>query len=380
MSMTTDLVSSEIARIAPYEPGKPIEELEREMREAGVAWPKEGAIKLASNENPLGPSPKGLEAAARALAQVHLYPDGGAFYLRQALAARLGVDMRQIVAGGGSNELIDLLISTYVAPDEEVVAPAVSFACYRLSCEAHRRKFREVPNGPRFAYDLEALAAACGPKTKLVFLANPNNPTGVYAGREAFARFLAALPERVLLAVDEAYIEYVRAADYPDTLAMLKDRERMVLLRTFSKIYGLAGLRVGYAIGQAHVIEWMHRVRLPFNVGSVAQVAARAALDDEAHVARSRALVAEELPRLEAALAALGLEVTPSQTNFVLVDLAPRLGAKANGRAVYEALLRRGVIVRPMGGYGLPSSLRITVGTAPENARLLESLREVLSE
>jgi histidinol-phosphate aminotransferase len=225
------LVSDRISRIAPYEPGKPIEELHREL---GASWPKEGAIKLASNENPLGPSPKGVEAARAALAQAHLYPDGGGFYLREAIAKQLGVDGKQVVLGSGSNELIDLVIQTYCEPDEEVLAPAVSFACYRLSAEAHRRPFRETPNGPGFAYDLDALAAGVGPKTKVVFLANPNNPTGVYAGRAAFERFLSRLPEDVLLVVDEAYFEYARAADYPDALAYLPRRERMMTLRTFS--------------------------------------------------------------------------------------------------------------------------------------------------
>jgi histidinol-phosphate aminotransferase len=363
------LVSSRISSIAPYEPGKPIDELHREL---GASWPKEGAIKLASNENPLGPSPRAIEAARAALAQAHLYPDGGAFYLRQALAKHLGVDARQIVTGAGSNELIDLIVQTYCEPDEEVLAPAVSFACYRLSAEAHRRPFREVPNGPGFAYDLDALAAAVGPKTKVVFLSNPNNPTGVYAGQAAFERFLERLPDDVLLAVDEAYFEYARARDYPDALKLLDRRERLVTLRTFSKIHGLAGLRVGYLVGAAHVVEYLHRTRLAFNVNAIGQAAAQAALEDRAHVERSRALNAAELERLEAALAGLGLGVTPSQANFVLVDL------KRPARVVYEGLLGRGVIVRPMGAYGLPGHLRITIGTESENTRLLAALREVL--
>jgi histidinol-phosphate aminotransferase len=363
------LVSERISAIAPYEPGKPLEELEREL---GQAWPKEGAIKLASNENPLGPSPRAVEAARRALETAHLYPDGGSFYLREKLAASLGVGPKQVVVGSGSNELIDLAIQTYVEPDEEVLAPAFSFACYRLSAEAHRRPFREAPNRPGFAYDLDALAAAVGPKTKLVFLANPNNPTGVYANRAAFARFVAALPAHVVLVVDEAYFEYARAADYPSTIDFLRERERLIALRTFWKIYGLAGLRVGYAVGAAEVIDYLHRVRLAFNVSAVGQAAARAALDDTAHLERSRANNATELPLLEAGLGRLGLTVTPSQANFVLADL----GRPA--RTVYDALLRRGVIVRPMGAYHLPNHLRITVGTAAENQRFLAALKEVL--
>src|SRR5581483_4867198 len=228
------LVSERIERIAPYEPGKPLDELHREL---GQAWPAEGAIKLASNENPLGPSPKAVAAASNALQTAHLYPDGGSFYLREALAKKLGVDARQIVCGSGSNELIDLCVQTYCELDEEVLSPAASFACYKLSSEAHRRPFRETANAAGFAYDLDALARAAGPKTKLVFLANPNNPTGVYANRSEMERFLEALPEHVILVLDEAYFEYVRAADYPDGVAYLRSnaRERLISLRTFSK-------------------------------------------------------------------------------------------------------------------------------------------------
>jgi len=364
------LVSPQIAKIAPYEPGKPIEELAREL---GSAWPAEGAIKLASNENPWGPSPLGVKAATEALAGANLYPDGGAFYLREKLAHKLGVDPKQIAVGSGSNELIDLLVHAFVEADEEVLAPACSFACYRLSAEAHRRGFRETPNGPDFAYDLEALAAGVGPRTKLVFLANPNNPTGAYATKAAFERFLRALPEDVILAVDEAYFEYARAADYPNALEHLGERQRTLTLRTFSKIYGLAGLRVGYAVGPTSLIEYLHRVRLAFNVGSIGQAAAIAALDDTAHLTRSRAANATELPSLVAALEKLGLKVLPSQTNFLLVDFGAREGKK-----IYDALLRKGVIVRSMGPYGLPHHLRITIGKPHENQRLCASLAEVL--
>jgi histidinol-phosphate aminotransferase len=359
------LVTSEIAHISPYEPGKPLEELEREL---GSAWPAGGAIKLASNENPLGPSPKALEAARRALEEAHRYPDGAAFYLRGAIAVHLRVPEKQVLVGSGSNELIDLLVQTFVAPDEEVLSPEVSFACYRLSAEGHRRVFRETPNGPDFAYDLQALARAVTEKTKLVFLANPNNPTGAYAGRAAFERFLDELPAHVLLAIDEAYFEYARAADYPSAIEYLGRRERLVVLRTFSKIYGLASLRVGYAIARQEICDYVHRVRMPFNVNAIGQVAARAALEDHEHVERSRRLNAQEIVRLEKNLKG----ALPSQANFVLVDLGER-----SGRDLYQALLRKGVIVRPMASYGLPHHLRITVGTETENTRLLHALAEV---
>jgi histidinol-phosphate aminotransferase len=364
------LVSPQIAKIAPYEPGKPIEELEREL---GGAWPAEGAIKLASNENPWGPSPLALRAAEQALKSANLYPDGGAFYLREKLAQKLGVDPKQIAVGSGSNELIDLLVQAFCEADEEVLAPACSFACYRLSAEAHRRAFRETPNGPDFAYDLDALAAGVGPRTKLVFLANPNNPTGAYVTKLAFERFLKVLPEDVILAVDEAYFEYARAADYPNALEHLGERQRTLTMRTFSKIYGLAGLRVGYAVGPASLVEYLHRVRLAFNVGSIGLAAAAAALDDIEHLERSQKANATELPALQTALEKLGLKVLPSQTNFLLVDFGAR-----EGKRVFEALLRKGVIVRSMGPYGLPHHLRITVGKPQENQRLLASLAEVL--
>jgi histidinol-phosphate aminotransferase len=364
------LVTSDIAHIVPYEPGKPLEELQREM---GAAWPASGAVKLASNENPLGPSPLGIEAARRALGDAHRYPDGATFQLRGALAEKLRVSEKQILVGAGSNELIDLLIQTFVAPDEEVLAPATSFACYRLSAEAHRRAFRETPNAAQLAYDLDALAAAATEKTKIVFLANPNNPTGVYAGRAAFERLVDALPPHVLLVVDEAYFEYARAADYVSALTWQARRERLVVLRTFSKIYGLAALRVGYAVAPVEVCDYVHRVRLAFNVSAVGQAAARAALDDVEHVERSRALNAVEIERLSERLAALGLTVLPSQANFLLADLGAR-----SGRDLYAALLRSGVIVRPVASYGLPHHLRITVGTEAENARLLQALPGIL--
>ena len=368
--MQDDLVEPAIARIAPYEPGKPIEELEREL---GQAWGPGGAIKLASNENPYGPSPLGVAAAKQAIERAHLYPDGGAWALRQKLAARHGVEPRQILVGSGSNEIIDLFVQTFCADGDEVLAPEYSFIAYKLAAQKNRRPFREAPTGPQLSYDVDAIVDAVSPRTKIVFFANPNNPTGAYAGRAAFERLVAALPARVLLVVDEAYFEYASAADYPDAIAHLSRRARLVALRTFSKIYGLAGLRVGYAVASAELCDYVNRIRLPFNVAAPAQAAALAALDDAAHVTRARQGNDAELPRLAAALAGLGLEVLPSQTNFLLVGFGAR-----DGRQLYDRLLRAGVIVRPMGGYGLGHHLRITVGTPDENARLVEAVRELL--
>ena len=365
-----ELVEAAIARIAPYEPGKPIEELEREL---GHAWGPGGASKLASNENPYGPSPRGVEAARAALASANLYPDGGSFALRQRLAAIHGVGAGQILVGAGSNEIIDLLVQTVCAEGDEVVAPKYSFIAYKLAAEKNRRAFREAPTAPSLAYDVDAVLGAVGPRTKVLFFANPNNPTGAYLSRAGFERLVDELPPRVLFVADEAYFEYAAAADYPDARPYLKRRARMATLRTFSKIYGLAGLRVGYLIGSPELVDFVNRIRLPFNVSSPAQAAALAALDDHAHVERARSGNAAELPKLSAALGALGLEVLPSQTNFVLAGFGAR-----DGRQLYQALLHKGVIVRPMGGYGLPHHLRITVGTSAENARLVRAIEEVL--
>jgi histidinol-phosphate aminotransferase len=365
-----DLVEPAIARIAPYEPGKPIEELEREL---GPVWGAGGAIKLASNENPYGPSPRAIAAAKRSLDEVNQYPDGGAFALRHKLAARHGVAFEQILVGHGSNEIIDLLVQTLCADGDEVLTPRHSFIAYQLAAEKNRRPFREASLAARLQYDVDALLGAVGPRTKVVFFANPNNPTGAYLGRAGFERLVNELSPRVVLVADEAYFEFASAADYPDARQYLGRRPRLVVLRTFSKIYGLAGLRVGYAIGPAPLLDYVNRIRLPFNVSSPALAAALAALDDEEHVARAQAGNATELPRLAEALAALGLEVLPSQGNFLLVGLgAPE------GRPFYQKLLHKGVIVRPLGGYGLPRHVRITVGTAAENARLLAAVKEVL--
>jgi histidinol-phosphate aminotransferase len=370
VSVTDDLVEAAIARIAPYEPGKPIEELQREL---GDAWGDEGAIKLASNENPYGPSPRGIEAARAALAETNRYPDGGAFALRQKLAARLGVDSRQILVGAGSNEIIDLLVQTFCGADDEVVAPQYSFVAYKLAAQKNRRIFRESACTPDLQYDVAALLAAITPQTKIVFFANPNNPTGAYLPRPQLEDLVEKLPARVLLAIDEAYFEYAYANDYPNGIDYLGRRGRILSLRTFSKIYGLAGLRIGYAVASAELLEYVHRIRLPFNVSTPAQAAALAALDDGPHVARARAGNDAELPRLAAALAKLGLTVLPSQCNFILVGVGAR-----DGRQLYDRLLRAGVIVRPMNAYGLPHHLRVTVGTSQENRRLLAALQDLL--
>ena len=364
-----DLVAPYIENLAPYEPGKPVEQLEREL---GVR----GAIKMASNENPFGPSPKGMAAAREALSGVNRYPDGGGFKLRQALAARHGVSMDEIVLGAGSNELIDLLVRTFCRTGEdEVLTHKYAFMMYRVSCQAHGVGLREVEVSRDLSCDVDALLAGVTPRTRLVFLPNPNNPTGSYLPRPELERLLAGLSPRLLLVVDEAYYEYARGrADYAVAESYRSpDRPLIVSLRTFSKAYGLAALRVGYAVGDARVIGYLNRVRMPFNVGTAAQEAARAALDDEEHVSRSIELNAAGMKQLEEGLARLPVTVYDSAANFLLIDLGRDVGP------VYQELLVRGVIVRPLRALGLGRHVRVTVGSREENERFLSALTAVLS-
>lgn len=363
-----DLAPANIEGIAPYEPGKPVDELEREL---GIT----GAVKLASNENPLGPSPKGLEAARSALSEMHRYPDGAGHRLRVALAEKHRVTPKEIALGAGSNELIELLVRTFCEPGrDEVVTHKYAFVMYKLACQAHGIPCRETPVTGDLACDVDALLAAVGPRTKLVFLPNPNNPIGSYVPHAQLTRIVEKLPARCILAVDEAYYDYATIRpDYPSA-ETFRSRERplIVALRTFSKIYGLAGLRVGYAVADARLVAYLDRVRMPFNTSGPGQLAARAALDDTAHVDRSRGTNAEGLDQLAAGLAKMDVRVYPSAGNFVLVDL------HRDAPPVYEALLRRGVIVRPLRPSGLLRHVRISISTAEENARVLKALDEVL--
>ncbi len=361
---TRHLVPPWIQSLEPYPPGKPIEELEREY---GVL----GAIKLASNENPLGPSPKALAAVRDALAQLHLYPDGSSFYLRRALAKKHGLSPDAILIGNGSNEIIELAVRTFLRAGEEAVMADQAFVIYRMVVQAHGGKSTCVPLR-QFTHDLEAIAEAITPATRLVFLANPNNPTGTIFFQESWEEFLAAVRRDVVIVMDEAYAEFVEDPRYPDSLAALRQERPILILRTFSKIYGLAGLRIGYGMAQPELVDMMNRVRAPFNVSSLAQAGALAALDDQEHVERTRAVNREGMAFLRAALDEMGLESVPSWANFILV----RVG-KAN--RVYEAMLRRGVIVRPVGVYGYPEHVRVTIGTPAENERLVRALREVLA-
>lgn len=364
MAKGTDIsVPDWIRTLTPYPPGKPIEEVEREY---GIS----DSIKIASNENPLGPSPRAIAAARDALTCLHRYPEGNCYYLRQAVAERLAVPAESLIFGNGSNEIIELVIRTFLRPGEDAVMSDQAFVVYRLIVQAAGGRSHAVPLRT-YTHDVEAIADAVTPQTRIVFLANPNNPTGTIFFQRDWKRFLSLVRPDVVVVMDEAYAEYVEDAGYPDSLAAVKEGRNVIVLRTFSKIYGLAGLRVGYGIAPPAMIELMDRVRQPFNVNSLAQVGALAALGDHEHVERSRACNRDGMAYLRRECTRLGLEVVPSWANFLLI----RVG---EGARVYEQLLRRGVIVRPMAVYGFAQHLRVTVGTQAENERFVAALEKIL--
>ena len=356
-------VSSDIESLIPYPPGKPIAELEREL---GI----KGSIKLASNENPIGPSTLALEAIKGAASGINRYPDGSCFYLKQKLSKKFGLPVESIFIGNGSNEIIELLVSVFTCGGE-VIYPEPSFAVYPLAVQAVGAVGVAVPLRDDLTIDLGAMAQRVGPKTRLVFIANPNNPTGTMVDSDEFAAFMDVLPRGVIVCMDEAYAEYVRAPDYPDTLSYVREGKAIIGLRTFSKIYGLAGLRIGYAFAPAEIIDYLERVRQPFNVNTLAQTAALSALDDDSHVKRSREVNAAGLKYLYSELDKLSLEYVPTEANFFLIKVG-------DGKGVYDALLRCGVIVRPMASYGLGEFIRVTVGLKEENERFIETLSEIV--
>ncbi len=363
--MPAAFVPRHVQTLDVYQPGKPIDELEREL---GIT----GAIKVASNENPLGPSPAALAAIPGALASLHLYPDAGGFALRRAIGIYLGLDAAQLTLGNGSNDLLYQLVLATCEPTDEVLSHAFAFLSYRLSAQVAGRTFIAVPATPALACDIGALIAAITPRTKLVVLGSPNNPTGSIVTTAEADRVLAALPARALLVIDEAYTEYAAAwpeVDHVDGLALLRRDPRVIVLRTFSKIYGLAGLRVGYAAAAPEVIETLNRVARTFNVSTVAQVAAIAALGDQAHVLASAALARGQIEQLRARVPG----AYPSLANFVLIDTGRPSGP------LYDQLLRRGVIVRPMAAWGLPQHLRVSICRPSELETVISTLISVLA-
>jgi histidinol-phosphate aminotransferase len=354
--------------IKPYVPGKPVEEVERELGLKNV-------IKMASNENPLGPSAHAVEAMRLNLDKMHIYPDGNCFYLKQALADKFGVAPEQLIFGNGSDELLSLLTLAYINPGDEAVVVAPSFSEYDFALRLMGGVPRSVPlTGNNFSYDFDAILGAVNEKTRLVFICSPNNPTGTIIGRKELDSFVARLPEKVLLVLDQAYIEYVNDVDHPSGLDYIARGLPVIALRTFSKIYGLAGLRIGYGIAPVEVINELNRGREPFNVNAMAQVAALAALKDNDHVTRSRNLANDGRKQLTAGLAEIGFKPVYDEANFCFVDI------KVDSKSAFQALLQKGVIVRTGDIFGYPTYIRVTYGTAEQNKRFLAALKEVISE
>lgn len=362
------LARSGLQELSPYVPGKPIDELARELNLNSA-----DIIKLASNENPLGPSPKALEAIEKELPALTRYPDGNGFVLKQKLADHYGVDAAQITLGNGSNDILELIAQAWLAPGLNAVFSQYAFAVYPIATTAAGAQCRIVP-ARDYGHDLDAMLVAIDENTRVVFIANPNNPTGTWLDINALSAFLDKVPERVIVVLDEAYIEYATGTDLPDGLKYLPNHANLIVTRTFSKAYGLAGLRVGYSISSPALAEILNRIRQPFNVNSLALVAACAALDDEDYLFRSRHANDQGMQQLEAGLSALGLKWITSKGNFIAIDF------QREAAPVNQALLERGVIVRPVKDYGLPTFLRVSIGTHEENARFLKVLKQVLAD
>lgn len=351
-----------------YEPGKPIEEVARELGFDDIAE----IVKVASNENELGPSPMAIEAMQEAIPNMHRYPDGGTFYLKHKLAGNLDVAPEQILFGNGSNELIVFLGHVFLEQGTNLIMGAEAFAVYFLVSALYQADCIRVPM-PEHVHDLVGMLAAITPKTRLVAICNPNNPTGTMVSPKALDDFIDTLPDHVVAVIDEAYFELMPETMKPDVLKHIRaGRKNIIVLRTFSKAYGLAGLRIGYAVGHSDLIALLNKVRQPFNVNAMAQAAAIAALDDITHIVETREMVEEGIRFFEHELPQLGMETTPTGANFILV----RTG---NGRAMFQELQRRKVIVRPMDVYGMPEHIRITIGTPEQNHTVLKALKEVLA-
>ena len=359
------MVNSKILEITPYQPGKPIEEVKRELGLKEV-------IKLASNENPLGPSPKAVSALRNALAKINRYPEGSCFFLRRALSKKLKLKPGNLIFGNGSDEIIDIIIKTFTGINDEILTGDVTFLEYKIIAQQNGRKAVSVPLKD-FKYDLTALKAGITSKTKVIFIANPNNPTGTYINKQEVADFLSGLPDNILVVFDQAYLEFAGKKDFPGALDYLKQNKNIIILRTFSKIYGLAGLRIGYAIAREEFIRHLERCRQPFNVNSLAQAAAQAALADRAFVQRTQKLVRVEKRYLYKELSGLTLKFVPSAANFILMDLG------RDGLQTAKEFLKRGVIVRDMKQYGLENFIRVTIGTNKENKKFIKELKNILN-
>lgn len=353
-----------VLTIKPYVPGKPIEEVERELGITNV-------IKMASNENPLGPSPKAIAAMAETAKKAQLYPDGNCYYLKQVLAQKLGVDIDNLIVGNGSDEIIKLLAEAFLNPDEEVLTgnPSFSEYIYATSLMGGKAVLIDLKD---YTFDLEKMAEAITDKTKLIFICNPNNPTGTINTKAELDAFMAKVPEDVIVVFDEAYFEYVDAKDYPDTMEYIRAGRKVIILRTFSKIHGLAGLRIGYGIASPEFLAVLNRVREPFNVNLLAQEAALASLQDDNHIEQSRAVNYEGKAYLYKEFARMGLKYVPTQANFIFVDV------QKDSKEVFQAMMKKGVIIRTGDIFGLPTHIRVTVGKPEENERFIKTLEEVI--
>ncbi|MCU7852183.1 MAG: histidinol-phosphate transaminase [Candidatus Thiodiazotropha sp. (ex Monitilora ramsayi)] len=366
MNAFIDIAAPGISELKPYTPGKPISELEREL---GISQ----SIKLASNENPLGASPKVSEAIQSAIPELARYPDGGGFELRQALAEKHRIDPACITMGNGSNDVLDMVARVFLAPGSESLFSQYAFAVYPISSQAVGANLVVAP-AKDFAHDLQAMRERVTAKTRVVWIANPNNPTGTWVGKEALYAFINDLPAQVIVVLDEAYTEYVDQNDYPDGSQWLSEFPNLIVTRTFSKAYGLASLRIGYALSHPDIADLLNRVRQPFNVNTLAQVGALAALQDPSFIARSVEINRVGMAQLMAGMEKLGLNYIPSVGNFLTVDFARNAGP------IDQALLQLGCITRPLANYAMPNHLRFTIGLEAENTRLLESLQKVLAE
>ena len=365
MTSIWDLANPQLRDLAVYEPGKPIEETAREF---GID-PTE-IVKLASNENPLGPSPKALHAMHAALDSAHLYPDGSGFYLCKAIGTKLGLKPENVILGNGSNEVIEFLGHAFLNPGDEVITCQYAFIVYKLLATAFGVRTIETPS-PHYQQNLDDTLAAITPKTRIIFIPNPNNPTGTLVSQCAIDRFMSRVPQSIIVVFDEAYFEFLN--DPPDTLPLVRDGRNIVVLRTFSKIHGLAGLRIGYALAPPEMIQVLHKTRQPFNVNSIAHAGALAALDDEAHLRKTKRVVGEGRAYLQENFTEMQIPFVPAVANFLMVNVG-------DGCAVFERLLQRKIIVRPLKGYGLPEWFRISVGTMEENKKLIAALSEVIRD
>jgi len=365
MRTIEELIPDYIRGLPVYVPGRPIEEVEREL--------KIHAVKLASNENPLGPSPRAVEAAKKALGDANRYPDGGTHALREALAARTGVSMEEIFVGLGSSEIIDLASRVLLHAGLQGVTSYGSYAPFSVAIRASGAQLVLVPQH-NFAFDLRAIAKAITPTTRVIYLANPNNPTGTAFGVDELEPFLASVPDDVLVVLDEAYIHYAPSLNRRKSEEIYRAHKNLLILRTFSKVYGLAGIRIGFGIGRPELVAAMNKLKTPFNTSGVAQAAALAAIDDREHVERCIATNATERKRLSDGLRELGLQPVPSETNFVFMEFGPE------AKEICDELLHRGVIVRPLGWMGFPEAIRVSVGTAQENEKCLAAMAEILTK